>query len=181
MMLRGTFANIRLRNLLLPGREGGFTMNLLTGRETPIAEAAAAYRAAGVPAIVIAGREYGCGSSRDWAAKGPALLGVRAVLSASFERLHRANLAGMGILPMEFPDGKTHEEIGITGRETFDIEGLSAGVKPGMEVTVKFRREDGNAGSFRARVRLDTQADVECYRANGLLPLLLNRLGGSPA
>ncbi len=175
VMVRGTFASIRLRNLLVPEREGGYTLDFLSGREATIFEAAESYRAARTPLIVIAGREYGCGSSRDWAAKGTALLGVRAVIAAGFERLHRGNLAGMGVLALEFLPGQDARSLGLTGHETFDIAGIGKDLSPGARIDVSFRRPDGSQGGFPVKVRLDTKADLECYSHGGLLPLLLRR------
>jgi len=173
VLVRGTFANIRLRNLLAPGTEGGVTVNPLDGRPTSIYEAATACKAAAVPLVVMAGKEYGCGSSRDWAAKGPALLGVRAVIAESFERIHRSNLVGMGVLPLQFPAGKGRETLGLDGTETLDITGISGYLKPGMKVTVDWRRPDGMKGSFEALARLDTEADCEYYRHGGILLAVL--------
>jgi aconitate hydratase len=168
VMMRGCFANVRLRNRLLPGVEGGYTRNLLDGSQQTIFDAAQAYRAAGVPLVVIGGAEYGTGSSRDWAAKAPALLGVRAVLAASFERIHRANLIGMGILPLEFLPGQGAAELGITGAEPIDILGLS---DPGAQ------RVQVRAGeiAFEAAVRLDTPRERELYRHGGVMKYVLRR------
>jgi aconitate hydratase len=168
VMMRGCFANVRLRNRLLPGVEGGYTRNLLDGSQQTIFDAAQAYRAAGVPLVVIGGAEYGTGSSRDWAPKGPALLGVRAVLAASFERIHRANLIGMGILPLEFLPGQGAAELGITGAEPIDILGLS---DPGAQ------RVQVRAGeiAFEAAVRLDTPRERELYRHGGVMKYVLRR------
>src|SRR5437763_11425348 len=149
VMIRGTFANIRLRNQLVPGVEGGVTVNHLTGDQSTIYDAATAYAAEGVPLVVLAGKEYGSGSSRDWAAKGTMLLGVKAVIAESYERIHRSNLIGMGVLPLQFPPGQNAESLRLTGREIFDIEGIAAAARPAedraREVTV---RADGT--SFRA-------------------------------
>jgi aconitate hydratase len=169
VMVRGTFANVRLRNLLVPGSEGTWTAHLPDGEEMTIYEAAERYRAEDVPTIVLAGKEYGSGSSRDWAAKGPRLLGVRAVIAESFERIHRSNLLMMGVLPLQFTDGDTRELLGLTGRETFDIAGVENG--EAREVTV---RADGT--EFRARVRLDTPREREYIRHGGILPFVLRRL-----
>jgi aconitate hydratase len=169
VMVRGTFANVRLRNLLVPGSEGTWTVHLPDGEEGTIFDVANRYRADGVPTIVIAGKEYGSGSSRDWAAKGPNLLGVRAVIAQSYERIHRSNLLMMGILPLQFLDGDTPETLGLTGREEFSISGVENG--DAAEVTV---RADGN--EFRARVRLDTPREREYLRHGGILPFVLRRL-----
>jgi aconitate hydratase len=169
VMVRGTFANVRLRNLLVPGSEGTWTVHLPSGEEMTIFDAAERYRAEGVPLIVLAGKEYGSGSSRDWAAKGPRLLGVRAVIAESFERIHRSNLLMMGVLPLEFLPGESRESLGITGRELFSITGLENA--EAREVTV---RADDIA--FRARVRLDTPREREYLRHGGILPYVLRRL-----
>jgi aconitate hydratase len=175
VMIRGTFANIRLRNLLAPGTEGGVTLHLPDGEQMTIFDAAMRYLDEGVPLVVLAGKEYGSGSSRDWAAKGPRLLGVRAVLAESYERIHRSNLVGMGILPLQFPDGESARSLGLTGHETFDVEGLEGSGGDGFprEVTVT---ADGN--SFRARVRIDTPNEVHYYRHGGILQYVLRQLRG---
>ena len=175
VMIRGTFANIRLRNQLAPGTEGGVTLHLPDGEQMTIFDAAMRYLDEDVPLVVLAGKEYGSGSSRDWAAKGPRLLGVRAVLAESYERIHRSNLVGMGILPLQFPDGSSASSLGLTGHETFDIEGLEGGGGDGFprEVTVT---ADGN--SFSARVRIDTPNEVYYYRHGGILQYVLRQLRG---
>jgi len=172
VMIRGTFANIRLRNQLVPGVEGGVTRNLLTGEQTSIYDASRAYAEAGVPLVVLAGREYGSGSSRDWAAKGTALLGVRAVIAESYERIHRSNLIGMGVLPLQYAPGENADSLGLTGEETFSVEGVSA-INDGMprEVTVRADEQE-----FRARVRIDTPGEAEYYRHGGILPYVLRSL-----
>lgn len=177
VMIRGTFANIRIKNLLLPGTEGGLTVHFPTGEKTTIYEAAMRYAREDTPLLVLAGREYGSGSSRDWAAKGTALLGVRAVIAVSYERIHRSNLVGMGVLPLEFPHGETRESLGLTGRENFDIEGLST-LGPRGEVRVTARRETGEEIVFRALARLDSRADVECWAQGGILPMTARKLSG---
>jgi aconitate hydratase len=169
VMMRGTFANVRLRNLLVPGSEGTWTAHLPDGEETTIYEAAMRYRDEGVPTIVLAGQEYGSGSSRDWAAKGPMLLGVRAAIAESFERIHRSNLLMMGVLPLQFMPGESAATLGLTGREQFDVVGVDGG--EAQEVTV---RADGK--EFRARVRLDTPREREYFRHGGILPYVLRRL-----
>jgi aconitate hydratase len=173
VMIRGTFANIRLRNQLVPGVEGGATRNLLTGEQTSIYEASVAYAEAGVPLLVLAGKEYGSGSSRDWAAKGTALLGVRAVLAESYERIHRSNLIGMGVLPLQYAEGDTAESLGLTGEETFDVVGVEAmnGGDVPRTVTV---RADGK--EFQAVVRIDTPGEAEYYRHGGIMPYVLRSL-----
>jgi aconitate hydratase len=172
VMVRGTFANIRLRNLMLDGVEGGFTLHLPDGEQMSIFEASNRYREEGVPLIVIAGKEYGSGSSRDWAAKGSALLGVRAVLAESYERIHRSNLVFLNVLPLQFQPGESAQSLGLTGRETFAIRGL-ADVGVGSEVTVEV---DGER-TFTAIARLDIPADVTVYRAGGLLQMVMRQLG----
>src|SRR5256885_16471968 len=168
-MVRGTFANVRLRNQLVPGSEGTWTAHLPDGEELTIYDAAIRYRAENVPTIVIAGKEYGSGSSRDWAAKGPNLLGVRAVIAESYERIHRSNLLMMGILPLQFVAGENRESLGLTRREEFAITGVENG--EAREVTVS---ADGT--EFRALVRLDTPREREYVRHGGILPFVLRRL-----
>ncbi len=172
VMLRGTFANVRLRNQLAPGTEGGFTTHLPTGDVTSIFEAAERYAAAGTPLVVIAGHEYGTGSSRDWAAKGTFLLGVRAVIAASFERIHRANLVGMGVLPLQFAPGESAGTLGLTGHETIDID-LPEDLRPGQRVAVTATRPDGDAVRFETVLRLDSPVDVRYYRNGGILHTVL--------
>src|SRR5258707_2935343 len=144
VMMRGTFGNIRLRNQLAPGTEGGWTLYLPDGEKMPIYDAAVKYREAGVALVVIAGKEYGSGSSRDWAAKGTNLLGVRAVIAGSYERIHRSNLVGMGVLPLQFHPGESADSLGLDGRETYTIRGIADGLTPGQEVAVEVQREDGS-------------------------------------
>ncbi|MFL6287436.1 MAG: aconitate hydratase [Actinomycetes bacterium] len=180
VMIRGTFANIRLRNALAGGREGGFTTDFtLDARPVvPIYDAADSYRAAGTPLVVLAGKEYGSGSSRDWAAKGTALLGVRAVIAESYERIHRSNLIGMGVLPLQFPEGETAASLGLTGEESFDITGvgvLNDGVTP-ETVTVRATRPDGSVVEFAPRLRIDTPGEADYYRNGGILPYVLRSL-----
>jgi aconitate hydratase len=176
VMVRGTFANIRLKNLLVPGSEGNFTVHLPSGETMPIFDASERYRAAGTPLVVLAGKEYGTGSSRDWAAKGTLLLGVRAVLAESFERIHRSNLVGMGVLPLVYEEGQTAESLGLTGRETFDVLGLSGKLEPRMKVTIRAQRDDGSVLEFKAVARLDTPVDVDYYRNGGILQTVLRSL-----
>ncbi len=173
VMMRGTFANIRIRNSLAPGTEGGVTVHLPSGEQMSIYDAAMRYVDEGVPSIVIAGAEYGSGSSRDWAAKGPLLLGVRAVLVESFERIHRSNLVGMGVLPLEFVGGENAESLGLTGREVYDITGLSDDLQPLQDVTVTATDEDGTVKSFSATVRIDTPVEIDYYRNGGILHTVL--------
>ncbi len=176
VMMRGTFANIRLKNLLLPGTEGGVTIHLPDGEEMSIYDAAIKYQDDGVPLIVIAGKEYGSGSSRDWAAKGTSLLGVKAVLAESFERIHRSNLIGMGVLPLQFEPGEDWEQIGLSGRERFDIEGLTDGLLPRQTITVRATADDGHVKTLRAVVRLDIPVEIEYYRNGGILQTVLRQL-----
>jgi aconitate hydratase len=176
VMVRGTFGNIRLRNQLVQGREGPWTPHLPDGEETTIYEASERYRSDGVPLMVFAGKEYGSGSSRDWAAKGPLLLGVRAVIAESYERIHRSNLVGMGVLPLQFHAGETMQSLGLTGREGFDIVGISGGVQPRQEVTVHVHRDDGTGFAFQALARIDSPIDVEYYRNGGILQTVLRQL-----
>ncbi len=177
VMIRGTFANIRLRNQLAPGTEGGVTRHLPDGEQMSIYDAAMRYKADGVPLLILAGKEYGSGSSRDWAAKGTALLGVRAVLAESFERIHRSNLVGMGVLPLQFHDGDTSDTLGLTGEEVFDItglEGLADGAPLPRELTVS---ADGR--SFSVVLRVDTPKEQEYYRHGGILLYVLRQLRGA--
>jgi aconitate hydratase len=180
VMMRGTFGNIRLRNALAAGREGPYTVHLPDGDEAFIYDAAMRYRAEGTPLLVIAGKEYGSGSSRDWAAKGPALLGVRAVLAESFERIHRSNLVGMGVLPVQFMPGESAASLGITGREAFTIHGLGD-LSPRARLTVAARDDtNGQERRFTVIARLDGQIDVDYYRQGGILPAVLRRLAARP-
>ena len=178
VMVRGTFANVRLRNLLVPGSEGTWTIHLPDGEETTIFEAAERYRAEGVPTVVLAGKEYGSGSSRDWAAKGPNLLGVRAAIAESYERIHRSNLIGMGIVPLQYPDGENAESLGLTGRETFAVEGLANGEAREAQVTAA---PDGGGAPvvFTARVRLETPRERDYLRHGGILLYALRKLAAS--
>jgi aconitate hydratase len=175
VMVRGTFANIRLRNELVLGVEGGFTVHLPDGERTTIFGASERYRSEGVPLIVIAGKEYGSGSSRDWAAKGTLLLGVRAVIAESFERIHRSNLVGMGVLPLEFTVGQTRKSLELTGRESYSIEGLAAGVERRQKLKVRVS-DDGRAREFEVLARIDTPEEVEYMRHGGILPYVLREL-----
>jgi aconitate hydratase len=180
VMVRGTFANVRIRNRMVPEIEGGFTVHLPSGEPLSIYDAATRYGEEGVPLVVFAGKEYGTGSSRDWAAKGPALQGVRAVVAESFERIHRSNLIGMGIVPLEFPGGSSSASLGLTGREIVEIVGLRRGVENGFAegktVTVRATAEDGKTTTFQAKVRLDTPQEVEYYRHGGILQYVLRKL-----
>jgi aconitate hydratase len=176
VMMRGTFANIRLRNAMAPGTEGGFTVHLPDRTPATIFDASMQYQKDGVPLIVIAGKEYGSGSSRDWAAKGPRLLGVQAVIAESFERIHRSNLVGMGVLPLQFKPGETAESLGLTGFETFDIAGLEKGIKPGQTVTVQVHPEKGAPKTIEAVMRIDTPYEIQYYQHGGILQYVLRQL-----
>jgi len=177
VMMRGTFANIRLRNQLAPGTEGSWTLHLPEGEKMFIYDAAVKYREDGVPLVVIAGKEYGSGSSRDWAAKGTRLLGVRAVIAESYERIHRSNLVGMGVLPLEFKAGETRESLGLTGHEVFSIEGVAA-LAPRKQVTVRAKSPDGSDKTFTATVRVDTPEEVAYYKHGGILQYVLRQMLG---
>jgi aconitase A len=176
VMMRGTFGNIRLHNHLAGDKEGYYTIHLPNGELTTIYDAAMFYQHEGVPLLIIAGKEYGSGSSRDWAAKGPQLLGVRAAIAESFERIHRSNLVGMGVLPLQFKPGENKESLGLMGREVYDIVGLEQGLKPRQEVTVNVTREDGSTFSFQTIARLDSPIDVTYYANGGILQTVLRRL-----
>ena len=181
VMIRGTFANIRLRNRLLDDVEGGYTRNFLTGEQESIFDASQAYQAAGIPLVVLGGKEYGSGSSRDWAAKGTALLGVKAVIAESFERIHRSNLIGMGVVPLQFPAGQSAESLGLDGTETFSITGLTTlneGITP-RTVAVRAQRADGSVVSFDATVRIDTPGEADYFRNGGILQYVLRQLASS--
>ena len=173
--MRGTFGNIRLRNQLADGREGPYTRHLPDGEEAFIYDAAMRYRAEGVPLLVIAGREYGSGSSRDWAAKGTTLLGIRAVIAESYERIHRSNLVGMGVLPLQFLPGENAASLGLSGREAYSIHGIAT-IGPRQEVVVAARGDDGAERRFRAIARLDGPIEVDYLRQGGILPAVLRRL-----
>jgi len=175
VMTRGTFANIRLRNLLAPGTEGGVTRYLPTGEQMSIYDAAQKYKADGTPLVVLAGKDYGMGSSRDWAAKGTMLLGVKAVIAESFERIHRSNLVGMGVLPLQFLPGENRQSLGLTGEEVYDID-VSDNLKPGDTVTVRVTDAAGQTRTFKARCRIDTPVEIEYYRNGGILQTVLRKL-----
>jgi len=176
VMMRGTFANIRLRNELAPGTEGGWTSVAPGAEAVTIFDASMEYQRQGVPLVIIAGKEYGTGSSRDWAAKGTLLLGVRAVIAESFERIHRSNLVGMGVLPLEFIDGETRASLGLTGFETFEIEGMSDDMRPKSKLTVRAKAADGTVKTFSAVSRIDTPEEMSYYRHGGILPYVLRQL-----
>jgi len=191
VMMRGTFANIRLRNLLAPGTEGGVTVHVPSGEQMSIYDAAMRYKTEGTPLLILAGREYGTGSSRDWAAKGTMLLGAKAVIAESFERIHRSNLIGMGVLPLQFPDGESAQSLGLTGEEVFSVTGLAGamgaprpkgvvGGSPPREIRVSARRGAENASNdpieFDVRVRIDTPREAEYFRHGGILQYVLRGL-----
>ncbi|MEE8504818.1 MAG: aconitate hydratase AcnA, partial [Kiloniellales bacterium] len=176
VMMRGTFGNIRIRNEMVPGTEGGLTKHLPSGEVLPIYEAAMRYQAEGVPLVVIGGKEYGTGSSRDWAAKGVRLLGVKAVIVESFERIHRSNLVGMGVLPLQFKDGVTRQTLGLTGAETFDITGVADGLEPRMDLACRIQRPDGAVEEIALLCRIDTTDEAEYYRHGGILHYVLRGL-----
>jgi aconitate hydratase len=176
VMMRGTFANIRLKNQLVPGVEGGVTEHLPSGEVMSIYDAAMRYQAEGTPLVVLGGRQYGTGSSRDWAAKGVLLQGVAAVIAESYERIHRSNLVGMGVLPLQFREGDSVDSLGLTGHEVLDITGIAGGLEPGQEVTVRARREDGSEVVFAVLARLDTPVEVAYYRNGGVLQTILRRM-----
>jgi len=175
VMMRGTFANIRLKNLMVPGTEGGVTLHLPDGELLSIYDAAMKYQKESVPLVIFAGKEYGTGSSRDWAAKGTCLLGVRAVIAESFERIHRSNLVGMGVLPLQFDEGQSWASLGLTGREQVTIAGISTGLKPFQKLVVKAQGEEGEK-SFFVTLRIDTPDEIEYYRHGGILQYVLRQL-----
>ena len=176
VMMRGTFANIRIKNELMGGAEGGNTKHFPDGKDMPIYDAAMLYQKEKTPLIVVAGKEYGTGSSRDWAAKGTVLLGVRAVIAESFERIHRSNLVGMSVLPLAFKNGMTRADLKLTGMETFDITGVASGLKPRMDVTLTIRRADGKTDTVALLCRIDTLDEVEYYKNGGILSYVLRDL-----
>ncbi|MDH3910580.1 MAG: aconitase family protein, partial [Rhodospirillales bacterium] len=173
VMMRGTFANIRIRNMMVPGTEGGVTKHQPSGEVMPIYDAAMKYQAEGVPLVVFGGKEYGTGSSRDWAAKGTRLLGVKAVIVQSFERIHRSNLVGMGVLPLQFKEGQA---LALGGEEAFDIEGIEGGITPGMDVTLRIHRPDSTSEEIPLTCRIDTADEVEYFRHGGILHYVLRNL-----
>jgi aconitate hydratase len=177
VMMRGTFANIRLRNLLLPGTEGGVTLHIPSGEQMSIFDASVKYKAANTPLVILAGKEYGTGSSRDWAAKGTMLLGVKAVIAESFERIHRSNLIGMGVLPLQYQEGQTTHDLGLTGKETFEIVGLNRGAA--KTVTVIAKSDDGKTTEFAARLRIDTPKELDYYQHGGILQYVLRQLAAT--
>ncbi|HET7334764.1 MAG TPA: hypothetical protein VFI93_06560, partial [Rhizomicrobium sp.] len=176
VMMRGTFANIRIRNEMMGGREGGNTVHQPSGEEMSIFDAAMKYRDDGVPVVVIGGKEYGTGSSRDWAAKGPLLLGVRAVITESFERIHRSNLIGMGVAPLCFDTGKTRKDYNLTGKERIDISGLSGAIKPKMKLAGTIHYEDGTTADLPLNLMIVTEDEVAYFRNSGILQYVLRKL-----
>ena len=176
--MRGTFANVRIRNQVAPGTEGGFTTHFPTGVVESVYDASMKYQADGIPLVVLAGEQYGTGSSRDWAAKGTLLLGVKALIATSFERIHRSNLVGMGVLPLTFPEGENADSLGLDGTETFDIP-ASADLVPLSNITVTATHPEGRVTTFEATVRLDTPVEVEYYRHGGILQTVLRNLAQS--
>src|SRR5262249_22294791 len=176
VMMRGTFANVRLRNQLAPGTEGGWTTYQPGGDVMSIYDGATKYKSAGVPLLVIAGKEYGSGSSRDWAAKGTVLLGVKAVIAESFERIHRSNLVNMGVLPLQFDAGVDAATLGLTGRERYELTGIEKGLKPGATISVTAFGDDGKTIAFTAIARIDTPEELVAFRHGGILPYVLRQL-----
>jgi aconitate hydratase len=176
VMVRGTFANIRLKNLMVPGVEGGVTIHVPSGERMDVYDAAERYQAEGTPLVVIAGKEYGSGSSRDWAAKGPLLLGIRAAIAETYERIHRSNLLGMGVLPLQFKPGQNAESLGLTGKERLTITGISGKLTPRQDVTVEVERPDGTKTSCVATARLDTPVEINYYRNGGILQTVLRKM-----
>jgi aconitate hydratase len=176
VMVRGTFANVRIRNLMLPGTEGGLTAHQPTGRRMPIHEAALEYARDGTPLCIVAGQEYGSGSSRDWAAKGPALLGVRFVVARSYERIHRSNLVGMGVLPCQFPEGVSAQSLALDGTESYDLRGVSGRLTPRQAARLVVRRKDGREEDVPVTVRIDTPIEAEYHRHGGIMPYVLRQL-----
>ena len=176
VMIRGTFANIRIKNLMLPGVEGGVTMHIPSGEQMSIFDASMKYQADGIPLVVIGGKEYGTGSSRDWAAKGTILLGVKAVIAESFERIHRSNLVGMGVLPLQFKDGESSHTYGLTGHEKYDIEGVTEDLKHGKDIPVRVTRKEGDNFTFKVTCRLDSPIEVEYYKNGGILQTVLRQM-----
>jgi aconitate hydratase len=181
-MMRGTFGNVRIKNLMLPQKadgsrvEGGVTIHQPSGETLPIYDAAMKYIASGTPLIVFGGEEYGTGSSRDWAAKGTQLLGVKAVVARSYERIHRSNLVGMGVLPLQFKGTDSVESLGIKGDETFDVLGIEGGIKPQQDVTLVVHRQDGSQRGVSVKLRIDSPIEVDYYIHGGIMPYVLREL-----
>jgi aconitate hydratase len=178
VMMRGTFANVRIKNLMVPGVEGGVTLFEPTGERMSIYDASIKYQAAGTPLVVFAGHEYGTGSSRDWAAKGARLLGIKAVIAQSFERIHRSNLVGMGVLPCQFKEGVSAQTLRLDGTETFDLTGLEDAIRPRQDVTLRIRRANGETQEVPVTLRIDTPIEVGYYQHGGILPYVLRQLIG---
>jgi aconitate hydratase len=176
VMTRGTFANVRIKNLMVPGVEGGVTIYHPAGEQMSIYDAAVKYQGEGVPLVILAGHEYGTGSSRDWAAKGTRLLGVKAVVAASFERIHRSNLVGMGVLPLQFAEGTSAQTLGLDGSETYAVTGLSDTIQPGQTLTLEISGQDGKRESVPVKLRIDTPIEIDYYRHGGILPFVLREL-----
>jgi aconitate hydratase len=182
-MTRGTFANVRIKNLMVPGVEGGVTKYYGNGeaKQISIFDAAMKYAETKTPLIILAGQEYGTGSSRDWAAKGTRLLGVKAVVAASFERIHRSNLVGMGVLPLQFAEGASVQSLGLNGSESYSITGLSDSIRPGQSLTLEIKRASGESQSVPVKLRIDTPIEIDYYRHGGILQFVLRQLLGSEA
>jgi aconitate hydratase len=176
VMVRGTFANVRIKNTMVAPQEGGFTCFQSTGEEMTIYDAAVKYAESGTPLVIFAGQEYGTGSSRDWAAKGTRLMGVKAVVAESFERIHRSNLVGMGVLPLQFKDGESAKTFNLDGTETFDLIGLEGTVVPRQNVTLRVTRTNGETSEHALTLRIDTPIEVEYYQHGGILPYVLRQL-----
>ena len=176
VMMRGTFGNVRIRNLMLDSREGGYTIHIPSGEEISIYEAATRYQCENTPLIILAGREYGTGSSRDWAAKGTILLGVKAVIAESYERIHRSNLVGMGVLPLQFKDGENAKSLGLTGLESYNIIGIMNGLKPNAYLNVVATSEDDEQISFQVIARIDSDVDLEYYQNGGIMHTVLRKM-----
>jgi len=190
VMTRGTFANVRLKNLMVPGIEGGYTVyfgartvdapdrkiEVAEGQPTSIYDAAIAYQMDGIPLIIVAGQEYGTGSSRDWAAKGTRLLGVKAVVAQSFERIHRSNLVGMGVLPLQFKEGTTANSLKLDGTEIYDVLGLDATIRPQQDLSLRITRKNGTVDEIPVRCRIDTPIEIDYYQHGGILPFVLRQL-----
>jgi aconitate hydratase len=175
-MVRGTFANVRIKNLMVPGVEGGVTIHQPDGERMSIYDAAMKYQTEQVPLVIMAGQEYGTGSSRDWAAKGTRLLGVKAVIAQSFERIHRSNLVGMGVLPCQFKNETSAASLGLDGTETFDLIGVEQGIKPRQDVTLVIKRPNGSSEEIAITLRIDTSIEIDYYRHGGILPYVLRQL-----
>ncbi len=174
--MRGTFANVRLRNGLVPGVEGSVTRYLPTDEQMSIFDASEKYQTTKTPLLVLAGKEYGSGSSRDWAAKGTFMLGIRAVIAESYERIHRSNLIGMGVLPLQFLEGESKESLGLTGEETYSVLGIANGLAPGKLLEVEARAADGSVKNLKARARIDTAVELSYYQHGGILQFVLRQL-----